>query len=65
MPEPQPLISDALSNLDERLAGELLILLRALSDAIEQHYAGVLAHQQQHDWESRQAPLWPDDDPPF
>lgn len=65
MREPQPLISAALSNLDERLAGELLTLLRALSDAIEQHYAGVLARQQQRDWESRQAPLWPDDDPPF
>jgi hypothetical protein len=65
MREPQPLISDALSNLDERLAGELLVLLRALSDAIEQHYAGVLARQKQRDWESRQSPLWPDDDPPF
>lgn len=65
MREPHLLISNALSNLDERLAGELLTLLRALSDAIEQHYAGALACQQQRDWESRQAPLWPDDDPPF
>ena len=65
MPEPHPLISAALSNLDERLAGELLVLLRALSDAIEQHYAGVLARQQQRDWEARQPTLWPDDEPPF
>ena len=65
MHEPQPLITDVLSNLDDHLAAELLSLLHALTAAIEQHYAGVLARQQQRDWESRQPPLWPDDDPPF
>lgn len=62
---PQPLITDVLNNLDDHVAAELLTLLRALATAIEQHYAGVLARQQQRDWESRQPPLWPDDDPPF
>ncbi len=65
MREPHPLISDALSNRDDHLAAVPLTLLRALAAAIEQHYAGILASQQQHDWGSRQPPLWPDDDPPF
>ncbi len=65
MREPQPLISDALSNLDDHVAAELITVLHALTAAIEQHYAGILATQQQRDWESRQPPLWPDDDPPF
>lgn len=65
MRETQTPIIDVLSNLDDHLAAELMTVLRALLAALEQHYAGVLARQQQRDWESRQPPLWPDDDPPF
>ena len=65
MHEPPPIMIDMLSDLDEQLAAQLITVLRALSDALEQHYAGDLARQQQQYWESRQPSLWPDDDPPF
>ena len=65
MQGPPPTIIDALNDLDDPLAAELPTLLRALADAIEQHYAAVLQCQQQHDWQSRQSSLWPDEDPPF
>ena len=50
---------------DLHLAVELITLLQAISQALEQHYAGALASEQQRDWESRQSSLWNDDDPPF
>ena len=65
MPSPQPISIDVLNNLDLHLAVELITLLQAISQALEQHYAGALASEQQRDWESRQSSLWNDDDPPF
>lgn len=65
MHEPPPIMIDMLSDLDEQLAAQLITVLRTVSDALEQHYAGDLARQQQQHWESRQPSLWPDDDPPF
>lgn len=62
---PPPIMIDILSDLDYQVAVKLITLLRAVSDALEQHYAGALARQQQPDWESRQPSLWPDDNPPF
>jgi hypothetical protein len=62
---PPPIMIDMPSDLDDQVAVQLITLLRAFSDALEQHYAGALARQQQHDWQSRQPSLWPDDDPPF
>lgn len=62
---PPPITIDMPSNLDDQVAAELITLLRAFGDALEQHYAGALARQQQPEWESRQPSLWPDDDPPF
>lgn len=60
-----PTIIDALNDLDDHVAAELLNLLHALSAALEQHYAGALANQRQREWAARQTSLWTDDDPPF
>ena len=65
MPRTPPIIIDALNDLDGHVAAELLSVLRALSDALEQHYAGALANQQQREWAVRQTSLWTDDEPPF
>ena len=65
MPSPQSISIDVLNKLDLHLAAELITLLQAISQALEQHYAGAFLSEQQRDWESRQSSLWPDDDPPF
>lgn len=65
MQHPQPISIEVLNNLDHHLAVELITLLRAISDVLEQHYASALVSEQQRDWESRQSSLWNDDDPPF
>ncbi|MDH3461163.1 MAG: hypothetical protein OEM00_09355 [Burkholderiaceae bacterium] len=65
MQKPQPISIDVLNNLDLHLAVDLITLLQAISQALEQHYAGALVSEQHRDWESRQSSLWPDDDPPF
>lgn len=65
MHRPPPLRIDMPGDLDGQVAVQLIALLRAFSDTLEQHYAAALAHQQQHDWQSRQPSLWPEDDPPF
>ena len=62
---PPPTMIDILSDLDDQVAAELITLLRAFGDALEQHYAGALTREQQREWQSRQPSLWPDDDPPF
>ena len=65
MQHPQPIDIDVLNALDHHLAAELITLLRAITDALEQHYDRALVSEQQRDWESRQPSLWNDDDPPF
>lgn len=65
MHRPSPFTIDVLSDLDEHIVTELITALRRFTDALEQHYAGALASEQQRDWESRQSSLWNDDDPPF
>ena len=62
---PSPSIIDALSDLDDHVAVELLTLLRALSTDLEQHYAEALARRQQRQCTQRQPSLWTDDEPPF
>ena len=54
-----------LSELDPHIAAELITVLHALSNALQQHYASALLSEQQREWESRQCSLWPDDGPPF
>ena len=65
MKHPQLISIEVLNNLDPHLAAELITLLQAVIQALEQHYAGALVNQQQRDWGSRQSSLWNDDDPPF
>lgn len=65
MHAPPTVIIEVLNDLDDSVAGELLALLRALTDALEIQYAAALVRQQQRHHTSRQPSLWPDSEPPF